>query len=211
MYGQNRQMGRERLPTLSLDTLVVAILMILDPSDLLLTMWERDRSMALIQSLASFVKGRIQSLHFHSKLFIVVDSTKSLNSCALGLLVLSKRLNGFQPSCLGWRELLLRCSLAWRGSRDPWKLLTSQLGGYLWASSAAVTWRFRKQEGRSFGQQEALRRHRLLVVQPVCTASFLLLPSYVCKPVLATTNIFYQNSFEGFMCFPSSVSPDLRI
>lgn len=38
MYGQNRQMGRERLPTLSLDTLVVAILMILDPSDLLLTM-----------------------------------------------------------------------------------------------------------------------------------------------------------------------------
>lgn len=134
----------ECLPTLNYGTYVVACLVILDTRSSPEDMREGREPRHLLERL---VKDRFQSLHFHSRLFIVLDSTKSPNSYALNLFIaLLKRLNRFQSPCLGWRELLLRHLFAWRWYRDLWKLLTNWWGvifiGLL--SCDSITWRLRR-------------------------------------------------------------------
>ena len=127
-----------------------------------------------------------------------MDSTKSPNSCALGLLLaLPERSNDVQPPCLGWTELLLRRLLACRGPR---KGLSSWLGWPLFSCSAMPLLPEDLQRGRSKPWSWLLVSRRLCgdvdsVAQPVSAALFLTLPSCVCKPPLATAGIFYLGSF----------------
>lgn len=116
-----------------------------------LRMWGREGSLRNCWNLAWFLKDTTQSLHFSLKTFYTLrfnSKSKFLCISLIDVLLSSKGVSGFQPPCLGWKELLFRYLLACRQCRDLWELLT-EVGVMFIGLHSQTPRKFREKEERN--------------------------------------------------------------